>query len=303
MLIVDNHLHLKIDYQADNPIKLPDYPASAWRGAFGHALRNSVCLSGLPQCQGCHLQPSCAYTYLFETPVFEFHQRGVNTSAPHPYALTVQNNLPTANHFSLQISLVGRAASDYLAEVLFALSQTGERGIGSPENRMKLQQIHYLSDNGWQVLTPKTAAHSSDSVLTLPPPKPSVRLDFHTPLRLKQDDGLVGYKEVTPLLLFRTLLNRLYHLAEFHNLTPPLAYPLHLHPVLRQKSFKDKHLQWLDLDRFSARQQRKHKIGGLVGYVEMELDDLAELWPALWQGQYLHVGKLAAMGLGHYTLS
>ncbi len=43
------------------------YLGSAWRGAFGHALRKTVCVTRLPACEPCVLVQSCPYPYLFES--------------------------------------------------------------------------------------------------------------------------------------------------------------------------------------------------------------------------------------------
>ncbi len=31
-------------FKTDSPPRLPDFPGSAWRGAFGHALKKTVCV-------------------------------------------------------------------------------------------------------------------------------------------------------------------------------------------------------------------------------------------------------------------
>ena len=43
------------------------YLGSAWRGAFGHALRRAVCVTRLPVCDSCMLLQSCIYPWLFES--------------------------------------------------------------------------------------------------------------------------------------------------------------------------------------------------------------------------------------------
>jgi hypothetical protein len=52
----------------ETPLVLPAYPGSVWRGAFGHALRNTLCVTRLPTCEHCELKRSCSYAYIFETP-------------------------------------------------------------------------------------------------------------------------------------------------------------------------------------------------------------------------------------------
>jgi hypothetical protein len=39
--------------------RFPAFPGSAWRGAFGHALKRTVCVMRLRPCAGCPLERSC----------------------------------------------------------------------------------------------------------------------------------------------------------------------------------------------------------------------------------------------------
>ena len=45
-------------------------------------------------------------------------------------------------------------------------------------------------------------------------------------------------------------------------------------------------------------------LGGVLGQWTLHdsPDTLANIWPWLWLGQWLHVGKNATMGMGGYTL-
>jgi hypothetical protein len=54
-------------FLARQPMRMPGYMGSAWRGGFGRALRRAVCVTGLSTCPGCPFEGSCVYPYLFET--------------------------------------------------------------------------------------------------------------------------------------------------------------------------------------------------------------------------------------------
>ena len=64
-------------------------------------------------------------------------------------------------------------------------------------------------------------------------------------------------------------------------------------------------LQWFDWVRYSSRQQQEMALGGVVGSWQLNgpADAIAGIWPWLWLGQWLHVGKNATMGLGGYRLT
>jgi len=61
-------------------------------------------------------------------------------------------------------------------------------------------------------------------------------------------------------------------------------------------------LRWFDWGRYSQRQQQEMQLGGLLGSVHLQ-GDLAPFVQLLHQGQWLHVGKNATMGLGGYRLT
>lgn len=64
------------------------YLGSAWRGAFGRALRQTVCVTRMPACDPCLLLRSCPYPFLFESrtpPGAEKLSRYPRT--PGPYVL------------------------------------------------------------------------------------------------------------------------------------------------------------------------------------------------------------------------
>jgi hypothetical protein len=59
--------------------------------------------------------------------------------------------------------------------------------------------------------------------------------------------------------------------------------------------------RWRDWTRYSSRQDRRMKLGGLVGEAEYE-GALDAAWPFLEFGQWTHVGKNATFGLGRYEI-
>lgn len=52
-------------FRAATEGRLPAFAGSAWRGAFGHALKRAVCVMRLRPCDGCPLERSCLYPTLF----------------------------------------------------------------------------------------------------------------------------------------------------------------------------------------------------------------------------------------------
>ena len=87
-------LKLRFHLSAAQDCNLPEWKGSLLRGAFGHALRKTVCTMkrGL-HCEDCMLNSQCAYTHLFETFV----------SKPPPRILDVAQSSPRSFIFVILI--------------------------------------------------------------------------------------------------------------------------------------------------------------------------------------------------------
>ncbi|MEK6410285.1 MAG: CRISPR system precrRNA processing endoribonuclease RAMP protein Cas6 [Acidobacteriota bacterium] len=67
---------------------LPPYLGSTLRGALGHALKDAACVVEHRDCRRCPLLDTCAYPYLFETPVPpEIKELRGQTHAPLPFLI------------------------------------------------------------------------------------------------------------------------------------------------------------------------------------------------------------------------
>lgn len=291
---VPEYTRLRFIYCPQGPLSPQEYLGSAWRGAFGHSLRAQCCNTALDNCGNCPRQQACNYTYLFETPTASTGG-GVNTNAPHPLIL---RPLPQGGHdksCTVEVTLVGRARrmATLVAE---GLCQAGLRGVGSRSTIFRLETVQQHDGNRW------TDHPATDTVPLTPPAPESVTLHLLTPLRLKQGNDLATAENMNPTGLLLAIRQRMLHLSQYHGDGAGLA-ECHL-PYLAPESAPahSKELHWVELERHSSRQQRSHKMGGLIGHVDLSLQGLEAFWPALWHGQYLHVGKLTTMGLGAYRI-
>ena len=136
------------------------YLGSAWRGAFGRALRQTVCVTRLPACDPCLLLRSCPYPFLFESrtpPGAEKLSRYPRT--PGPYVLEpggrgfgMRGGIREENHrgdargavhggaVSLGLTLFG-CANDRLPYVVHALERAGRQGLTSRRVALDLMNV------------------------------------------------------------------------------------------------------------------------------------------------------------------
>ncbi len=107
------------------------YLGSAWRGAFGHALRKAVCVTRLPACDSCVLLRSCPYPFLFESrtpPGAEKLTRYPHTPGPCVLEPTDRRFDTGDGTLNLGVTLFG-SANDHLPYVVHALDQAGRHGL------------------------------------------------------------------------------------------------------------------------------------------------------------------------------
>ena len=298
----------RLHFVAQEPLHLPAYAGSAWRGAFGHALKRLVCVTREPRCPDCLLYRSCSYPYLFETPpdpaVTALRKY---PAAPHPFLLRppadTRRPLAAGEETILDLNLFGHGGR-YLPYVIHALEQAAERGLGGHRGRLALTAVDQEDSADW------TRIHQPGKPLTPqlpripePPPVPNwLKLTFETPLRLAVDNDRITPETFRFTHLFGSLLRRISLLIAFHTDQlleadfAALARAADAVPLIAVR------LRWHDWSRYSSRQQTTVPMGGLVGTIELAGDGLEPFWPYLWLGQWTHAGKGAVMGLGGYRI-
>ncbi len=301
-------LHLR----AETPIHFPPYAGSTWRGAFGHALRRTVCITHQPSCQGCLLQRSCVYSYVFETPAGQEPLLGKIDTAPHPYILhpleTSGQNYTAGETLTVGLTLIGKAI-DYLPYMIHALQQVGTNGIGKHDGQYSLQSVEQESVIGterWQ-----TIYQTGDNLHALPtqlppcPPLPNagyVTVDIFTPYRAIQDGKLMRCGRFRFQPFMNQIIRRvslLHALHAGHIITPDSK---RLSEQAATIALHQADIRWYEWARYSNRQQTKVQMGGIVGTFQLPVAVLADYWQWLWLGQWTHIGKGAVMGMGAYRL-
>ena len=109
------------------------YLGSAWRGAFGHALREAVCVTRLPRCDPCVLLRSCPYPFLFESRTPPGAKKlTLYPHTPGPYVLEPWDpRFDTGREeggLDLGLILFG-SANDHLPYAVHALDRAARRGL------------------------------------------------------------------------------------------------------------------------------------------------------------------------------
>ena len=287
------------------------YLGSAWRGAFGHALKQSVCVTKLAECDDCPLVGSCPYPYLFEsrTPAGAEKLRRYPFT-PGPYVFEPGQPMQGALH--LAATLFGPAI-EHLPTFVQALSRAARRGLTSRRVALEMAGVEAECPPAdgqqaqWQLVheprRPGSVLRSTRPAAYEPPGQvpAAVRVRLLAPLRIRQNGRNVGPRDLDARALSGALVRRISLLTYFFSDTP---LETDFAALLRHAGsirLEDVELRWRDGARRSSRQAATVPLGGIAGRFVL-CGDLAPLWPFLWLGQWTHAGKGCSMGLGRYVL-
>lgn len=305
-------IRLRLHFRATQAVRLPDYAGSMWRGAFGHALKRTVCVTKLPTCPPCLLYRSCVYPYVFETPPGpDAAKMRRYEAAPHPFVLEPDDGgdraLAPGDSVSLRLLIIGNA-SRYLGYFVHALASAAERGLGRGKGRLTLhgveQEVPVGSGDWREIYRPgETFDASAPATVELPPSPGRTTLEFVTPLRLQRDGRNLTPETLRFADFFVRLMRRMSMLSQFHTDTPFETDFRALKHKAEEIGFESGRLRWHEWTRYSSRQQTTMEMGGVVGSAAVDLRAHPELWPWLWIGQFVHVGKATSMGLGRFQVT
>jgi hypothetical protein len=193
--------------------------------------------------------------------------------------------------------------------VIRAFQIAGQTGLGRDGRRFALAQVEremQLGAEDWEPVYP--AGRPDYLALPAPPPRipgrspDALRIVLETPLRIKRNGRFVGAAELDARDLLRALCARVELLALHHGGNPdPFRWP-HLAARSETLSLSDRRVRWHERTRYSSRQGTAMQLGGLVGELILKGQGLAAFWPALWYGQWVHLGKGTGFGLCRYCL-
>lgn len=297
------------------PGSLPEYKGSMFRGAFGWAFRNAVCLTKQPVCNNCMLKSNCSYFTVFETeaPNNDIpYLRGVQ-KVPHPFIMqppeSAERYFEGGDKLSVTLSLFGNYSS-MLPFFIYSYIKMGQEGLTSKRIKFTLESVlavdeqnnkttiydknsDSISDGGKMIDIHKIAFEDSFT------PKTAV-LDFIAPLRLvEKNNTLQNASQVTLNVLLGSILRRYKTLNHFFAGGGEDAFPERLN--WDNAIILDNKLKFYDWERYSNRQKTAMQLGGFLGKLILT-GELSHLIPLLKIGESINAGKNTVFGLGKFNL-
>ena len=261
------------------------------------------------ECGECILKGKCIYSYVFETPPPpDTKMMRKYEAAPHPFVieppLERKRGYKPGDNLTFGLVLIGKAI-EYLPYFIYTFDELGKVGIGKGKGKFVLMQVTCGDETIYHIDSKtvksfKTASFSLDGVPTDDASPGKLRLSLLTPTRLFFD-GQVTF-EIEFHMLVRNLLRRLSLLCYFHCNGDPSSWDFKgMIDKANEVQVTDRKVKWYDWERYSGRQDRRIKMGGLVGDITFS-GDLLPFMPLINAGEVVHVGKGATFGLGKYSV-
>ncbi len=309
---------LEFTIEATEPLLLPPYKGSTFRGAFGNIFKEVVCIKDDRECGTCILTENCSYHYVFETPNPGKFNWFSSPKLPHPYILEPplgkRTEFARGERLRLNLILFGKAI-DLLPYFIFVFDEIGRRGgIGKYRQdgfgRFLLKGVRDVLANGEMVYDGVTklitGQHKVRTGTELLQAFQDTRCDqltltFLTPTRIKHYGEYLLRKRNGDFpieVLLENLYRRAYLIifSHCHDQTAPFKVP-----NFGNIQIQETELHWQDWERYSNRQQRRHPFGGFIGRLVLE-GELAPWLPLLKAGEFLHAGSATSFGLGKYQV-
>lgn len=298
-------------------LNLPEYKGFSIRGGFGNAFRRLVCDDISKKCIDCFAKEECPYSYIFETsPPEDALLMKKFTSVPRPYIIEPPMDKKTyyasGEKLCFNLILIGNVIK-FLPYFIFAFDRLGDIGIGKGKGRFFLEEVYSIDSSGNErtliysleqkkifnkiyIITAKDILESQNAPVFQ---DDQLVLQFKTPIKIQYQGRLAEVIEFP--ILMGNLVRRFSNLSFFH-MDREIRFDYE-YIVNRAKEVRiaQDNTWWSDLTRYSYRQNRRMKMGGLVGSITYK-GDMRAFLPLLILGESIHVGKNTVMGFGKYEI-
>jgi len=306
-------IKLRINAAADDIIELPSYKGGILRSAFGNSFRKTLCITNLQTCNKCMIKDTCLYSYIFESPLCKQSKIFNKYShVPHPFILTPPLDnarvYKSGECFNFEIVLVGDVI-EKLPYFIHSIIKMGDMGIGKLRSRFHITSISNIDENYRESeivfkdekLFPVTKFLTFEKAQKIASEytKDYIKMYFVTPVRIQFKGSLCESLNFEIFInnCFRRLTSLLYFYCNDNSpsyFKDEIQIDKNIHVV-------DNNLIWHNWDRYSARQKRRMKLGGLIGNICFK-GDFKNIIPYLIACSWIHIGKGTTFGMGKYII-
>jgi hypothetical protein len=290
-------------------VEFPGFKGNVFRGALGKTLRNLTCVfrGADTVCKSCFVRDKCIYSRIFEGLRRQDGSiLGNVQNAPHPFVLYVPDkyrlDYPEDSKIHFFLTLIGDVV-EYIPYFILALEEIGKKGIGNTRTPFKIDSVINSEKSIYnpleKTITKDFTLISGSDFLEEKSPDQTLTIEMVTPTRLKFESRF--QKFITFEMIMRNLLRRIQLLSALYCEGPERVDFMDLIEGSKEIKLVDSNIHWEQQARFSYRQEKMVALGGVSGSLEFS-GDLDRFMPFLKIGEFLHVGKSTAYGLGKICL-
>lgn len=299
--------------EAMDRIELPLFKGPFFRSAFGKIFRDIVCIQRHEQCSTCKIAKNCLYLLIFESPQLEDKRIQWRSSHdPHCFLLEPPVDRKKVyypkDNFRVGLVLIGSGIA-YLPYFVLVFEEMGMKGVGSGRGRFFLQKVTSSDIDGEYNIYDGTNKLLADKVALITPALLSehinkeiktITIEFITSARLKHNGTYIN--QIDFPIFIRALLRRYSWLCALYcEEVPELPFEAILSDAEKEVELVSSNLAWQQCEYYSFRQRQITKLGGVVGQVVFT-GNLRPFLTLIKLGEYLHIGKGTAFGLGKYIM-
>ncbi|MGE5341728.1 MAG: CRISPR system precrRNA processing endoribonuclease RAMP protein Cas6 [Candidatus Omnitrophota bacterium] len=288
---------------------LPDFKGNAFRGALGKYLRRLTCAfkTQNPSCNDCLIRDQCIYSRVMESYRIKAGLvLGNVDNAPHPFVLYVPDKhkleYKRDHRIHFYLTLIGEAVA-YIPYFILTFEEIGTYGIGNTRSPFVIEKVLcsnvMIYNRETKTITRDFPGIRGSDFLKETGTIKSLTLELETPLRLKFNGSF--QKRITFEMVVRNLLRRIQLLSALYCEGPEIVDFKDLIERSKTIRVRNSSIYWEQQSRFSFRQEKHIGMGGVSGRIAFE-GNLEPFMPFLRIGEYLHVGKGTAFGLGKYRI-
>ncbi len=295
---------------------LPKFVGSMFRGAFGWAFRNAICVTKQDDCGNCILKSECIYYNAFETEIDNtniYFLKGVK-KLPHPFVihqpLTTNRKFLKGDTLELPITILGHY-SNFLPYLVYVFTKMGEKGVTKVNFKFNISNIFSIDYN---LNKESIYSKNNDIKLQYPTIKLSdfllddyskftkAQITITSPLRLQKDGVVIGGSNNFSVNSFLNAVLRRY-LAVSHLYCN--QQDINNFSILDNNiniKIEKQNLTYTAVERFSNRQNTTMDMGGLTGLILLE-GDFSKIGFLLKLGSFINIGKNTMFGNGGYNVN
>ncbi len=286
------------------PACFPKYKGFSLRGAFGSAFRKVSCPVGFSVvCNNCLLRSNCAYFNVFD-PVKQENDYGKDVIRPFvlepPY--DEKRIYREKEEICFNLIVFGEYVK-YFPFFIMAFMEMGRKKIGIPEKRGSFILKKVLDREGNSLLANDKTSFKRPLVYRFNKIRKIgkvLKIVLVSPLRTKRYGHYVNPHNFSWELFVEIVRRRLYLINQLYSVFEDSI--LREVDSLSECIVLKRRLFWKELERYSARQHTRMKMGGVSGYIEVALPKgLRKKRSAarmLEIAEILHLGKNTTFGLG-----